>query len=1043
MDEIKHKVLGFLNKQQMSNTKIPSMGFHDEVYFHENTTNTTVKKRASQIDEILSINSKTVNDELRPDDQLILDSIQQIYFNQDSSFDASKFILQKLPSTTLDCTKLEDEFKNLKVQQQCVSKKVLNMILQQQTSCQEQFRDVIALQSKLQEAVVTCRQSRTHLNAAKDQFASSLGVLANYRKRQILKGLMHYLITIKTLYETEEHLQELLREGNYLTAILLLKERLTVASLYRHFSCIAELTKKFHDTLEVSENQLDSALENICYNFDEDVYAKLQSAYKKLENGRVAIDQLNMHFTTAVHNSAFKVIHKYALLNEKTLQDLTNEKKQYKQLCQYVSTGDFLACLIDLCKSFWVIITSYYRISQYHLNPKPDHQSLSMSPTFNFQDTQTSSRQSSTENSINSPRSPTTPDFEDTLNQNYIKQKLENGVVKLWNDIQSKVATFLINANLEVFQFENFVQILSILHRLIKIGEEFCDSKSEELQEAIRRKSVSYLQNYHSSRLEELRIFFENEMWEICPVKANFEISQLQEFKSLRHTLKHFKDKKTSTSTVVSTSTSTSTSKNDLASNHSQEGSTTSDKYFIRFDVNYTPFDIKFDDTLTDENILSDTIHDDDPNALHNTETDTDSENEEVTREFIDETQMINETSTNQNNHSIRKHRHGHEKSSGRHILLTNTTLSVLRQIGKYLQMSKLLQPISLDIFYCLTQLFEYYLYSVNSCFTSDLSVGGGSLYSIKLNAVLKRISEQLIKSNTESYSDSNLNDLDTSNLSTSSVSHLKETKNNPKDLQSLNVQCPYLNTCVKINSPENLYGLTVRIVAVESLIFLAKQFEHLENYLEYLVPPEHSHTISHFYNQTISVAKDLRKPIYMAVASQSFDLRQTLLSMSKVNWEVKDVMSEHNKYIDVLLREVQIFAMRLEDIEEKLQMPSDVYYCVWESVAHVITHTLVEGFSNAKKCSNGGRGLMQLDFTQFMSTFEKTTKIRSMPHRDYVEWYIKAYYLPENSIEQFIREHTEYSAKHMYGLIACINHISKKTRQKLCGIIEDIERSR
>lgn len=78
----------------MSNTKIPSMGFHDEVYFHENTSNTTVKKRASQTDEILSINSKTVNDELRPDDQLILDSIQQIYFNQDSSFDASKFILQ-------------------------------------------------------------------------------------------------------------------------------------------------------------------------------------------------------------------------------------------------------------------------------------------------------------------------------------------------------------------------------------------------------------------------------------------------------------------------------------------------------------------------------------------------------------------------------------------------------------------------------------------------------------------------------------------------------------------------------------------------------------------------------------------------------------------------------------------------------------------------------------------------------------------------------------------------------------------------------------
>lgn len=41
-----------------------------------------------------------------------------------------------------------------------------------------------------------------------------------------------------------------------------------------------------------------------------------------------------MHFTTAVHNSAFKVIHQYAMLNEHSIQDLQTEKKQYKQLCQ-------------------------------------------------------------------------------------------------------------------------------------------------------------------------------------------------------------------------------------------------------------------------------------------------------------------------------------------------------------------------------------------------------------------------------------------------------------------------------------------------------------------------------------------------------------------------------------------------------------------------------------------------------------------------------------------------------------------------------------
>ncbi len=56
-------------------------------------------------------------------------------------------------------------------------------------------------------------------------------------------------------------------------------------------------------------------------------------------------------------------------------------------------------------------------------------------------------------------------------------------------------------------------------------------------------------------------------------------------------------------------------------------------------------------------------------------------------------------------------------------ILLTNTTLTVLRQCGKYLQMSRLLRSISSDVLLCLKQLFQYYLYAVCSFFTIDLPV--------------------------------------------------------------------------------------------------------------------------------------------------------------------------------------------------------------------------------------------------------------------------------------------------------------------------------
>jgi hypothetical protein len=53
--------------------------------------------------------------------------------------------------------------------------------------------------------------------------------------------------------------------------------------------------------------------------------------------------------------------------------------------------------------------------------------------------------------------------------------------------------------------------------------------------------------------------------------------------------------------------------------------------------------------------------------------------------------------------------------------ILTNTTLMVLRQCGKYLQMSRLLRPIASEVIVCMSELFDYYLYAVHAFFTTDL----------------------------------------------------------------------------------------------------------------------------------------------------------------------------------------------------------------------------------------------------------------------------------------------------------------------------------
>nr|CAD7458043.1 unnamed protein product [Timema tahoe] len=127
----------------------------------------------------------------------------------------------------------------------------------------EVFR-ILEIQKELQSTLKICQIGRSHLFLAKRQFTTaSLGILANYRKRQVVQGLLHYLQTIKTLQRTDERLQELLSEGDYPSAIRLLLECQNAAATYKHFTCVAALSGKLQDTLEMAEEQLDQALSQV------------------------------------------------------------------------------------------------------------------------------------------------------------------------------------------------------------------------------------------------------------------------------------------------------------------------------------------------------------------------------------------------------------------------------------------------------------------------------------------------------------------------------------------------------------------------------------------------------------------------------------------------------------------------------------------------------------------------------------------------------------------------------------------------------------
>ncbi|XP_057683765.1 syndetin isoform X2 [Corythoichthys intestinalis] len=914
-------------------------------------------------------------------EQEIIDGIEEVYFSDDS-FDMVQHELEKLP-TELKLLELEECRDKLKRQQAAVSRKVADLILEKQPAYVKELERVTALQTNLQLAAVICTNARRQLSVSKEGFTEAcLGLLANQRKRQLLTGLLKSLRTIKTLQRTDVRLSEMLEEEDYPGAIQLCLECQKAASTFKHYSCISELNSKLQDTLEQIEEQLDVALSKTCKHFDVSHYTKVQLAYTLLGKTQTAMDQLHMHFTQAIHNTVFQVVLGYVELCAGNA-DTKFQKMQYKDLCTHITLDSYIPCLTDLCKALWEVMLSYHRTMRWH----EEHDKQATTPT---------------------PEDATQAESDElVIDRGYVKKKLEHGLTRIWQDVQLKVKAYILGTDMSNFKYDDFIVVLDVISRLMQVGEEFCNSKSEVLQESIKRQSVNYFKNYHRARLEELRMFLENETWELCPVKSNFNISQLHEFK--------FMDQCRSPSLSPSR-------KDESTANLIQEELSLFQQYLQEGN----PFEMHIEQKEEEtEDVLASGYESDELEKSAYQDYDSDSDvPEELKQDYVDE-QTGDVPLKSVSRETIRsKKRSDYNLNKTNAPILTNTTLNVIRLVGKYMQMMSILKPIAFDVIHCVSQLFDYYLYAVYAFFgRNDMYESSGlGLISSRLRTTLNRIQESLI-------------DMEASNENAG--------MHGPSEDKKEKVPSPHLSQMVVLTNSGTLYGLAQRVVATESLVFLAEQFESLQSHLDTMMPAAKKPFLQQFYSQTVSTASELRKPIYWIVAAKAIDYEQMLLLMSGVKWDIREIMSQHNIYVDVLLKEFEMFNERLADVSKHVRIPLPVSNVLWEHCIRLANRTLVEGYANVKKCSNEGRALMQLDFQQFLMKLEKLTDLRPIPDKEFVETYIKAYYLTENDMEQFIKNHREYSMKQLANLVnVCLgSHINKKARQKLLAAIDDIDR--
>lgn len=216
--------------------------------------------------------------------------------------------------------------------------------------------------------------------------------------------------------------------------------------------------------------------------------------------------------------------------------------------------------------------------------------------------------------------------------------------------------------------------------------------------ESICSQSSEFMKRYHNSCLEEIALFIDHEAW--VQITSFTGITQLQEYRMVKHALQRHKfDGIKSENKVLpllsnekNNNINKGTNDNDSSMSHEDESSIYgSCGYFLRFSEKSSPFDGGFDVAMLEEDILAGIA---DESSCYYSEDSDDYEQQQ-----------------NHNNDSIPKHR----------LIINNTSLTVLRCIGRYLQICRLLHFIAPQTIIYMTELIDYYICAVHQMFSKDL----------------------------------------------------------------------------------------------------------------------------------------------------------------------------------------------------------------------------------------------------------------------------------------------------------------------------------
>ncbi|RKP16713.1 hypothetical protein ROZALSC1DRAFT_31413, partial [Rozella allomycis CSF55] len=154
--------------------------------------------------------------------------------------------------------------------------------------------------------------------------------------------------------------------------------------------------------------------------------------------------------------------------------------------------------------------------------------------------------------------------------------------------------------------------------------------------------------------------------------------------------------------------------------------------------------------------------------------------------------------------------------------------------------------------------------------------------------------------------------------------------------------------------------------------------------------------------------------------------------AISASKYDLKEMETDNSPFIDFAAKEFQSFFSKLNPLK-KDYLVHKLYEQLGDCLSQIVSWCMVEGFSRIKKCTNEGRACMQLDANLLLATIEKLSERKYANHQIFVQEYIKAYYLQEHEVENWVKSHrTIYTIKQLSQLVQLLMQAIPSSNKKL-----------